>query len=87
MGLIPPLKGRQLVFPPDTVFRMFERSLVGLRARAGLRVSDLAAAPEFFDFVYSLVSDFEGHEEAAREGRYFIFPQGWVSSLARCTRS
>jgi hypothetical protein len=81
VGLIPPLKGRQLAFSPETVFRMFERSLVGLRSRVRLHVTDLATAPAFFDFVYSLVSDFEGHEEVAREGRYFLFPQGWVSSF------
>jgi hypothetical protein len=81
IGLIPPLKGRQLSFSPDIVFRMFERSLAGTRARVGLQFADLATAPAFFDFIYSLVSDFEGHEEVAREGRYFIFPQGWVSSF------
>ncbi len=81
MGLIPPLKGRQLAFMPDTVFRMLERSLIGVRARVRLQFADLATAPAFFDFIYSLVSDFEGHEEVTREGRYFIFPQGWVSSF------
>ena len=61
---------------------MFERVLVALRARLRLRVDDLRTAPAFFDFVYRFVADFEGHEEAtAGGGRYFVMPQGWVSSF------
>ncbi len=81
LALIPPLKGKRLVFSPETVFRMLERSLIGLHARAQLNVSDLATAPAFFDFVYALVADFEGHEEAAQHERYFVMPEGWVSSF------
>ncbi|MFO1085669.1 MAG: hypothetical protein U1E21_13970 [Reyranellaceae bacterium] len=33
LGLIPPLKGRNIVFAPDTVLRMFKRSLIALRKR------------------------------------------------------
>jgi hypothetical protein len=60
---------------------MFERALIALRARVQLKVSDLLTAPSFFEFIYSVVSDYEGHEEIAQEGRYFVFPNRWVSSF------
>jgi hypothetical protein len=81
VGIVPPLKGRRLAFSEETVLRMFERVLLGLRARVRLQVDDLKAAPAFFEFVYRLVADFEGHQEAASDGRYFLAPQGWVSSF------
>lgn len=81
LGLIPPLKGRNISFTPETVLRMFERSLIALHKRVQLRSSDLAEAPAFFDFVYSLITDFEGHDEVAQAGRYYLFPQRWVSSF------
>ena len=74
LGIVPPLKGRRLAFDEDTVFRMFERVLVALRARVRLRVDDLTTAPAFFDFVYRLVADFEGHQEAEVDGRYLLLP-------------
>jgi hypothetical protein len=81
LGLLPPLKGKNLAFAPDTVLRMFERSLVGLQKRVRLKWHDLAEAPAFFDFIYSLIADFEGHEEIAQDGRYYVFPERWVSSF------
>lgn len=81
LGLIPPLKGKNLAFTPDTALRMFERSLIGLRKRVQLESNDLAEAPAFFNFIYSLISDFEGHEEIAQDGRYHVFPKGWASSF------
>ncbi len=81
VGIVPPLKGRRLTFNEDTVLRMFERVLIALRARVRLQVDDLGAAPAFFDFVYRLVADFEGHQEAAADARYFLLPQKWASSF------
>jgi hypothetical protein len=46
-----------------------------------LRVDDLTTAPAFFDFVYRLVADFEGHQEAEVDGRYLRLPRGWASSF------
>src|SRR6266404_1294137 len=82
VGIIPPLKGRRFVFGQDTILRMFERVLIALRARARLQIDDLKTAPSFFEFVYRLVADFEGHQAAAVQGRYFLAPEGWVSSFA-----
>jgi len=70
-----------LAFNEDTVLRMFERVLIALRARLRLRVDDLRAAPAFFDFVFRLVGDFEGHQDAVIDGRYLLVPQGWASSF------
>lgn len=81
IGIVPPLKGRSLAFNEDTVLRMFERLLIALRARVRLQIDDLRTAPAFYDFVYRLVSDFEGHQEAAADGRYFLVPQDWASSF------
>ena len=81
LGIVPPLKGRRVVFDEDTVFRMFERSLVALQARIRLRIDDLTTAPTFFDFVYRIVADFEGHQEAEIDGRYLLLPHGWASSF------
>ena len=81
VGIVPPLKGRRLAFNEDTVLRMFERVLVALRARVRLQVDDLRTAPAFFDFVYRLVADFEGHQDAVIDARYFLCPQAWASSF------
>jgi len=81
LGILPPLKGRKLVFGPDAVFRMFERVLLALRRRLQLKVDDLKAPPAFFDFVYRLVADFEGHQEMVNDGRYMVLPQKWASSF------
>jgi len=81
IGIVPPLKGRNLAFNEDSVLRMFERVLIALRARVRLQIDDLRTAPAFFDFVYRLVADFEGHQDAAANGRYFLLPQRWVSSF------
>ncbi len=81
IAILPPLKGKRLAFNEETVLRMFERVLVALKKRVRLRFDDLHTAPEFYDFVYRLLQDFEGHQEIASEGRYFLRPQGWLSSL------
>jgi hypothetical protein len=82
LGLLPPLKGRSLVFSKETVLSMFERVLYALRKRMRYPFADLMSSPAFFDFVFSMVADYEGHEEAAHEGRYFQAPKGWLSSFA-----
>ena len=82
LGLIPPLKGKNLAFPPEAVLTMFGRVMRALHKRVQLNTGDLADAPGFFDFVYSLISDFEGHEAVAQSGRYYFFPQRWVSDFS-----
>lgn len=81
IGIVPPLKGRNIIFNQNTVLRMFERVLIALRSRVSLRIDDFQTAPAFFDFVYRLVADFEGHQDAAADGRYFLLPQNWTSSF------
>ena len=60
---------------------MFKRSLIGIHKRVLLNSDDLVPAPAFFDFTYSLLSDYEGHEEAVKDGRYFALPEDWISSF------
>lgn len=81
IGIVPPLKGRLLTFNQNTVLRMFERVLIALRTRVRLQIDDLRMAPAFFDFVYRLVADFEGHQAAVSDARYFLVPDNWVSSF------
>jgi hypothetical protein len=81
IGIVPPLKGRNLSFSEDSVLRMFERVLIAISARVRLQIDDLRTAPAFFDFVYRLVADYEGHQDAAVDGRYFLLPQRWASSF------
>jgi len=81
VGILPPLKGRRLAFNEETVLRMFERVLSAMRTRVQFRFDDLTAPPAFFDFVFRIVADFEGHQEAATSSRYFISPGAWMSSF------
>jgi hypothetical protein len=81
LGIVPPLKGRRLAFGEEAVFRMFERTVKALRTRVQLRFDDLKVPPAFFEFVYRLVADFEGHQEAELDGRYILLPHGWPSSF------
>jgi hypothetical protein len=80
VAILPPLKGKRLAFAEETMLRMFERVLVALKKRVRLRF-DLQTAPDFYDFVYRLVQDFEGHQEVVSDGRYILRPQSWVSSF------
>jgi len=81
LSLVPPIKGRRIAFNEQTVLRMFERVLLALHKRVRLRLDDLLQPPVLFDFVYRLVSDFEGHQESVGDGRYVVLPQGWASSF------
>lgn len=87
VGLIPPLKGRRLDFSQQTVLRMYRRVLVALSKRAKMRSADLPTPPAFFDFVFRLTSDFEGHQEATDGGRYVLMPQGWHSSFGELSQA
>jgi len=61
---------------------MFGRVLRALNARVQLQVDDLMTPPAFFDFVFRLSADYEGHQEAITDGRYFLVPQNWASSFS-----
>jgi hypothetical protein len=87
LGIVPPLKGRRVAFVEETVFRMLERVLLALRSRVRLRVDDLTTAPAFFDFVYRIVADFEGHQEAEVDPRYLLLPHRWASSFGEMYRA
>jgi hypothetical protein len=86
IAVLPPIKGKRLAFSEETVLRMFDRTLEALKKRIRLRIEDLEDAPGFYDFAYRLVQDFEGHQEVASDGRYFLAPHGWVSSFGEMYR-
>ena len=82
IGLLPPLKGRPLMFSEESVLHMFNRVLCALPKRLQYSFADMMKPPDFYDFVHSIVTDYEGLEEAASEKRYFQYPKGWVSSFS-----
>lgn len=81
LGLLPPLKGRRIAFNEDTVLRMFERVLKAFHARARIQFDDLVEPPSFYDFVFRLSADYEGHHEATFDARFYVVPQNWPSSF------
>ncbi|HEY5122841.1 MAG TPA: hypothetical protein VIK14_03820 [Ignavibacteria bacterium] len=81
IGLIPPLKGNNILFRPETILKMFERTLKALLKRLQFSFFDLFEQPEFYDFVYRLTSDFEGYEGTA-DSRYMIADNNWHSSFS-----
>ncbi len=81
IGILPPLKGRPVEYSKGSVLNMFERTLNALKKRAKYPFSDLTSPPGFFDFVFRMVSDYEGRKESAKQGRYYEAPSGWLSSF------
>jgi hypothetical protein len=85
LALIPTLKGNDVVFPPELSILMFERVLRALRAlkkRLSFPYENILSPPEFYDFVFRLTSDFEGHELSDTTGiRYVLTTTGWKSSF------
>jgi hypothetical protein len=83
LALIPPLKGNNMVFPPERTIVMFERVLRALKKRLSFPYEDILSPPEFYDFAYRLTSDFEGHELSDTTGiRYVLTKTAWKSSFA-----
>lgn len=81
LALLPPMKGKSIAFNEDTVLRMFERILKAFHARARIRFDDLVKPPSFYDFVFRLSADYEGHQEATVDARFCLVPQNWPSSF------
>jgi len=83
LALIPPIKGNNISFRYETVLFMFERVLKAIMKRLKLTYADLFEAPNFYDFVYNIVSDFEGFEKKLEENgsRYKLLDSNWTSSF------
>lgn len=83
IGLIPPLKGRVISFTYQSTLKIFERVLKGLVKRLNFPYEEMLNPPGFYDFIYRLAADFEGHEEVASHGgRYIIADSNWISSFS-----
>jgi len=89
LGVIPPLKGKRLVFPTDTYVEMFERVLNALSKRLHFPHENLFRAPEFYDFVYRLTEPFEGRDQSVKDSgkRYRLLGKGWVSSFPELVKT
>ena len=82
LALIPPLKGNDIVFPPERSIVMFERVLRALKKRLSFPYENILSPPEFYDFAFRLTSDFEGHELSDTTGiRYVLTKTAWKSSF------
>jgi len=81
IGLIPPVKGQPVEYGPDVVDAMLQRVISGVRTRLDFGVDDLITPPEFFDLVFRLVRDFEGHVSGSTSERYRVMPHGWASTF------
>jgi hypothetical protein len=88
LGLIPPLKGKKLVFSVDTSLQMVERVLRAFAKRLNFPYENLTQAPTFYDFVYKLTEPFEGRDQNAVENgsRYGLIETGWISSFGEVVR-
>lgn len=84
LALIPPLKGKSLMYSQTSIVNMFQRAISGFKKRLAFPFEELSQPPHFYDFVYSLTSDFESFEETTRESgsRYFVLPDNWHSSFS-----
>lgn len=89
LGVIPPLKGKQLKFPADTCDQMFERVLTALKKRLHFPHAALFEAPQFYEFVYHLTEAFEGRDQSAKEfgERYRVLGKGWLSSFSELVKT
>jgi hypothetical protein len=84
IALIPPLKGKRLIYSQSTIVKMFQRAISGFKKRLAFPLEEICRPPHFYDFVFNLTSDFEGFEETTRESgsRYFVLPYNWYSSFS-----
>lgn len=88
LALIPPLKGTNIKFSPDSVLAMYRRVLLALRKRLAFPFEGILTAPEFHDFAFRLTSDFEGSKASASEvSRYTLTASGWKSSFGELVSS
>jgi len=88
LALIPPLKGVNVKFSPDSVLAMYRRVLLALSKRLAFPYEGILAAPEFHDFAFRLTSDFEGSEASGSEvSRYILTVSGWKSSFGELVSS
>lgn len=82
IALIPPLKGINITFSEEQIVRMFRRICIAILRRLKFPFEDLLIAPNFFDFCYSITSDFEGFIGANTSSRYKKVSKGWNSNFS-----
>ncbi|RXK01269.1 hypothetical protein CRU98_02140 [Arcobacter sp. CECT 8986] len=87
IALIPPLKGTNIKFSEEQVLRMFRRVCIAIFRRLKFPFEDLIVAPNFFDFCFTITSDFEGFVGADTSSRYKKVSKGWNSNFSELVNS
>jgi len=82
IGLIPPLKGNNTTFTEQQVLGMFRRICIAISRRLKFPFEDLLIAPNFFDFCFTITSDFEGFVGSNTSSRYKRIRKGWDSNFS-----
>lgn len=87
IALIPPIKGTKIKFSEEQVIRMFRRVCIAIIRRLKFPFEDLLTSPNFFDFCFTITSDFEGFVGANTNSRYKKISKGWNSNFAELVNS
>lgn len=87
IALIPPLKGNNITFSEEQVVRMFRRICIAILRRLKFPFEDLLIAPNFFDFCFTITSDFEGFVGSNTSSRYKKVSKGWNSNFSELVNS
>jgi hypothetical protein len=82
IALIPPIKGISQNNSYNLTVKMFDRAIKALIKRIDLEFSDLLDAPKLYDFIHSIIADFEGHTETTKGERFTEYPNGFHSCFA-----
>lgn len=80
--LIPPLKGNNITFSEEQIVMMFRRICIAISRRLKFPFEDILIAPNFFDFCFTITSDFEGFVGANTSSRYKMAIKGWNSNFS-----
>lgn len=87
IALIPPLKGNNITFTEQQIVRMFRRVCIAILRRLKFPFEDLLIAPNFFDFCFTITSDFEGFVGSNTSSRYKIVNKDWNSNFSELVNS
>ena len=86
IGIIPPIKGKNISFSEQQVLSMFRRCCIAISRRLKFSFNDIFEAPNFFDFCYTITTDFEGFIDSDTTSRYKRLTKGWQSNFSELVR-
>lgn len=82
IALIPPMKGIDITYRRDDIFKMVRRVLTSLKNRLNYPLENELHPPFFYDFCYSLTKTFEGYATSELSDRYKLSEELWKSSFS-----